>query len=367
MSDGLPPEVSVPLELAASAPHGPAAVALWESVVQAADAAGLPVGLRMEFRLELVREAAMHAKLFDRALAPFAVVLAEADREPDAPWIFWPGLLWKYKWLSDALAEYVAFPRERVMSVLDDFAARCAAHGFSPRPAENYRANALWLLGEEDGARAAFARFEQAPRDPLSDCRACEASQSVTHAVRLGDDAGAVERAAPLLGGRLSCAEEPERTHSKVLASLLRLGRPAEAAEQHRLGLAALRRFPAFTFCAAQHFLYLARLGETGEAPGLLRRTAGTVGAVSDDNRREYLAAAGAALEAFAEDSDEPRRFRLPEDFPVPSPAEAVRPSELAAAFGKAADELAARFDARNGNDAVSRRQAAERAFAQGG
>ncbi|QDT18154.1 hypothetical protein [Alienimonas californiensis] len=363
MSDGLPPEVAIPLELATSAPHGPAAVALWETVVQAADAAGLPVGLRMDFRLELVREAAMHAKLYDRALGPFAVVLAEADRDPEARWIFWPGLLWKYKWLSDALASFVAFPRERVLSVLDDFAARCVAHGFSLRPAENYRANALWLLGEEDAARDAFARFEAAPRDPLSDCQACEASQSVTHAVRLGDDAGAVERAAPLLGGRLSCAEEPERTHSKVLAPLLRLGRETEAAEQHRLGLAALRRFPAFTFCASRHFLYLARRGETEEVGGLLQRTAGPVGATSDDNRREYLAAAGVALNALADHSDRPRRFRLPSDFPVPNPDGVVPPSELAVAFRQAADELAARFDARNGNDAVSRRQQAERAF----
>ncbi len=367
MSEDLPPAVLFAFLEARDAPSGPAAVGLWEEVVKQADAAGCDVEFRMQARLSLVREAVMGAKQYDRAMGAFAAVLAEADRDPAAPWVSWHGLLWQYKWMADSLADYAAFPRERILTVLDDFADRCATHGYSPRPAENYRANTLWMLGDEAAARDAFARFEAAPRDALSDCHACEASRAVTHAVRLGDDAGAVERAAPLLNGRLSCGEEPERTHSELLAPLLRLGRQEDAAEQNRLGLNALNRFPHFTFCAARHFLYLTRIQEVREVPELLKQTAGPVGGVSDDDRRQYLAAAGVALERLADASDRPRRFRLPSDFPVPNPAAPMRPSGLAVSFQEAADALAARFDARNGNDAVSRRQAAERAFALGG
>ena len=365
MLDDLPPEVRLPMTMARMT-SGPTAAALWESAVSAADAAGCETGLRMHLRLALVRECVMGAKQYDRALAPFAVVLAEADRDPGAEWVRWHDLLWKYKWLADSLADYAAFPRGRVLSVIDDFAARCDAHGYSSRPAENYRANALWVLGEEAGFEAAFARFEAAPRDALSDCHACEASRAVTHAVRRGDDAGAVARAEPLMSGRLACAEEPERTHSSLLVPLLRLGREEEAAERHAAGTEALKRFPHFSWCAAEHFLYLARVGETEQVAPLLKLTAGAVGGASDDNRRAYLAAAGAALETVAERSDRPGRYRLPEDFPVPDVGDRVRPSELAAAYAAAADDLAARFDARNGNDAVSRRQAAARAFAAG-
>ncbi|NNJ25293.1 hypothetical protein [Alienimonas chondri] len=367
MFDHLPPEVQFAFLLARSAPSGAAAVGLWEEVVQQADAAGCDVEFRMQARLAVVREAVMGAKQYDRALTPFAVVLGEADRDPEAEWVDWHSLLWKYKWLADSLADYLAFPVERVMSVLDDFAARCEAHGFSPRPAENYRANTLWMLGDEAAAGEAFARFEAAPRDSLSDCHACEASRTVTHAVRLGDDAGAVDRAAPLLNGCLSCAEEPERTHSELLAPLLRLGRDEDAAEQHRLGLNALNRFPHFTWCAARHFLYLARTGAAKEVPALLKRTADAVGGASDDNRREYLSAAGVALERLSGNSDRRRVMRLPTDFPIEEFENPVRPSELGAMFTAAADDLASQFDARNGNDAVSRRQAASRAFATEG
>ena len=372
VSDDLPPDVEEAARAAWHAPAGPAAIALWESAVARADAADCAVGVRMRLRLDLVRACVMGAKQYGRAFAPFAVVLAEADRDPQADWLSWHDLLWKYKWLAASMAAYVAVPRERVLSVMDDFADRCAAHGYSPRPAENYRAGNLWTLGEEDAAAEAFARFEAAPRDALSDCRACDAAGAITHAVRAGDDAGAVDRAAPLLDGRLWCAEEPERTHAKLLGPLTRLGRPVDAAERHRAGLDALRRFPAFTFCATDHLLYLARVGDPGggepaEPLKLLRRWVRPAGAASDENRLGFLTGMRCLLERIAGDDDRPRRVRLPDDFPVPDAGGPERPSALAARVTGAETALCGRFDARNGNDAATRRAAADRAYAAGG
>ncbi len=366
--DDLPADVYEAAETAYFAPDGPAKVALWESAVARADAAKLPIAVRMGFREELVEAAASDGvKQYDRAFAPWATLLAEADRDPQAPWVDWFQLLWKYKWLSDSLAEYAAIPREKILAVLDDFAARAAAHGYSTRPAENYRSNNLWMLGEEDDAAEAMRRFEAAPRDALSDCHACEASRGVQFAVHTGDDAGAVERFAPLADGRLACAEVPENTHGELLAPLVRLGRDADAAERNRIGLNALKRFPQFMDRAADHLDYLTRIGDLVAGASLFKRFVRSVPAVPDRDRWRFLGAAAVFLEAVAAASDRPKRYPLPDGFPVADMGEPVRPSTLAAEIAAAADALEAKFNARNGNDAFTRRRAAARAFAQGG
>ena len=364
----LPPDVLEAAEAAHDAPPGPTRVALWEAAVARADAAKLPPAVRMGFREELVEAAAFDGvRQIDRAFAPWAVLLAEADRDPDAYWVHWHGLLWKYKWLSESVGEYAAIPRAKILAVLDDFARRAAAHGYSVRPAENYRANNLWLLGEEDAAAEAFARFEAARRDFLSDCHACEAARAVVYAVRTGDDAGAVERFAPLASGRLSCAEEPENTHGTLLAPLVRLGRDADAAERNRVGLHALRRFPQFLVRAADHLDYLTRTGDLKQGAAVFKRFARSVPVVSDHDRWRFLGAAETMLEAIAAESDRPKRYPLPDGSPVPDAGGPVRPSELAVRLGEAADAIEGKFNARNGNDAFTRRRAANRAFAEGG
>ena len=96
-------------------------------------------------------------------------------------------------------------------------------------------------------------------------------------------------------------------------------------------------------------------------------RYARSAAAVSDLDRWRFLGAAETFLEAVAAKSDRPKRYALPDGFPVPDAGGPVRPSELAAQLGTAADAIEARFNARNGNDAFTRRRAAARAFARGG
>ncbi|MEM9703488.1 MAG: hypothetical protein AAF907_13700, partial [Planctomycetota bacterium] len=72
-------------------------------------------------------------------------------------------------------------------------------------------------------------------------------------------------------------------------------------------------------------------------------------------------------LEAVVTQSDRPKRYPLPDGFPIEDAGEPVRPSALAERFGDAADAIETKFNARNGNDAFTRRRAASRAFAEGG
>jgi len=363
----LSPAVAEAAEAAFEAPPGPSKVSLWETAVARADAASAPTAVRMGFREELVDAAVSDGvRQYDRAFGPWATLLAEADRDPEADWIDWHDLLWKYKWLSDSTGEYAAIPREKILAVIDDFAARAEAHGYSSRPAENYRATNLWLLGEEAGAAEAMRRFEAARRDSLSDCHACEAARAVEFAVHAGDDAGAVKRFAPLAGGRLACAEEPENTHGLLLAPLIRLNRPEDAAERHRIGLNGLRRFPHFVSRAADHLDYLTRTGDLAAGDRIFKRFVRAVPTVSDLGRWRFLGAAATFLTARAAESDRPKRYPLPHGGPIPDAGESVRPSELVPQFKAAADAIEARFNARNGNDAFTRRRAAARAFAEG-
>ena len=63
-----------------------------------------------------------------------------------------------------------------------------------------------------------------------NDCVACDRNAQVRYMAFLGKDQKALEAAAPLLQGRMTCSQVPQATYGKVLLPLLRLGRVEVAA-----------------------------------------------------------------------------------------------------------------------------------------
>ena len=362
--DDLPPEVAG-LVAEAEAATGTAAVSLWEGVVRRADVAGSPAGVRMPLRVRLVRAAA-RARADARAFGPWAEVLAEADRDPDAAWVNWRELLWVYKGLASEPVYFTGVERGRVLALLDDYERRCLARGDTRQSVLKLRVVTLWELGEADAAAEARGEWERLPPDDLSDCPACEAFAEAMFAGWFDGDGAVVRRATPLMNGPPRCANVPSSLYHRVLAPLSRLGQAGEAADRAAAGLRVLRGDLGRLDAAADHLLYAARVGDPAGAARLFRRTAPRLVDGDDWDRLHVFAAAQCVFEALADGDDRPQRVPLPDGLPLPDAGEPERPSDLAARLGAAADALVAAFDRRNGNDASTRRRAAGRAFALG-
>ena len=63
----------------------------------------------------------------------------------------------------------------------------------------------------------------------MADCEACEASDEIAYLNFAGEHAAALELAAPILSGELTCSEVPHITYAPILFSMIALGRTWEA------------------------------------------------------------------------------------------------------------------------------------------
>ncbi|MBY0456190.1 MAG: hypothetical protein K2V38_02515, partial [Gemmataceae bacterium] len=109
---------------------GAAKIAVLEEAVRVADTHN-DIDLGFAVREELIHAATFGGRP-DVSMVAFAWCLARYDKEPDR---FDPsGLLWKYKWVLDAVAEYPQFSREQIESMLADMERRYKEAGSGMHP-----------------------------------------------------------------------------------------------------------------------------------------------------------------------------------------------------------------------------------------
>ncbi|HWE35466.1 MAG TPA: hypothetical protein VG406_02760 [Isosphaeraceae bacterium] len=354
MSAGFEAEVRALMRQAAMLPNGPSQVALYEEAVRLADAHG-DVPLAFDARDELITASTFNGYL-DRALVAFSWCLGHCDREPsrfnDAR------LLWKYKWVANGLKSFPQFTLEQIEATIDDMARRYRKHGLSPRPVHTIRKNLAIHVGDRGKAREFMKLAQDAPRDSMSDCLACERNGAVHDMIFLGRDAEALDRAAPLLAGTMRCKRVPAGTLSKVLEPMLRLGRVAEAMACHHRGYRLIAQERDYLDDAAQHLGFLALTGNLAKGAKLVERHTPWMlePSVSQDNRLDFALAARLFFERLRAAGRKRIKLRLPENFAALRPDATYDPAELEAWFLDDARALAARFDARNGTNRSAER-----------
>jgi hypothetical protein len=328
--------------------HGPEQVALVERAVSIADAhQDLELGFAARRRLV---QSATFSGMPDKSMVAFAWCLAQSDRDPRR----FPEhrVLWQYKWVVMSLYGFPEIPRARIEEAIEDIDVRYRRAGLSLRPIWRIRLISARGMGDEDRAGECFSRWLEAPRDQFTDCRACETSTHVGHLVDLGRDDQALEVARPLLDGRLSCATQPQISLGRVLLPLLRRGRLDEAVERHLQGYRAIRREPHYyTATLAQHLSFLALSGNLDRAVAVLEaHAAQALRDPTPGDRFHFGLAARLVVDALRRAGRDVVAVRLglgPQaDHRGPTPTTDLE--QLLAGF---LQELAARFDARNGND----------------
>lgn len=343
----------------------PAQVAVLEEAARIADSHN-DEELAYEVRMELI-DAATFGACPDVSLVAFAWCLAKSDQEPER--FDGSRLLWKYKWVLEAVLDYPQFGREQLEAMLADMERRYAAAGSGLHPVHQTAREVYRLLGDLPSAAAAHERTMRCEEDRLSNCRACEQHAQVKFLLDSDRPDDALRTAGPIVSGRMKCAEIPHATYSYLLIPLVAAGQPKVAADYHRKGLALIGTNPKFLSQAARHVLFLAFTDNLTAAARLFERHLPNAAATTCPAWRfDFLRTAvflfdriadahsqppavqsvwSAALGWLTGGASKPPRVRFPASYSLPDDLDRNDPAALRDHFASEAHELARAFDAR--------------------
>jgi hypothetical protein len=336
-------------EKASSLPHGPAQIALLEEAVQLADTLN-EIDLSYEVRGDLM-EAATFGGRSDILLVAFAWCLAQFDRDPERFDEF--SLLWKYKWVVDNGCSFPQISRARVEELLVDMERRYRETGSTLHAVALYRRKLMEHFGEREKAKAANAEFRKLKRDFLSDCPACVAYDNLKYYLSMGQWTRALQAAQPVLVNRLTCGEQPHITLSGVLLPLFLLGRREEADAYQLQGYRLVGQGRQFIRQHAEQIRYLVLIGDLAKAKQFLERhLPGALESVMLDERFQFFLAARLLTDRLLLRDTRKVKFRLPQGLPAPDKDGKYDVRSLGDWFLAGAQEIAHRFDERNGTSA---------------
>ncbi|MDR3068543.1 MAG: hypothetical protein LBU50_03465, partial [Cellulomonas sp.] len=307
----------------------------------------------LPFAYLVLVEAYAHGGEGSKVLVPYTKVLRLADQQPDLLDNYDAHtLLWAAKWVVNEVIETPEVPVERVDALLADMERRFALAGAG--------LDAIWYLrtvwaDERDApdVQAVYDTWVATPRDDFSQCSVCDPGDRAGYLYGWGRTAEAVRLIEETLTAGERCLSEPADMLSRLALAYLDLGRTDEAVVAHRRTLAELERAEVplvgvrgkvlrFLARVGAHDAVLRRIGDDEQvmlAPG-----------ESAGYRMGALIALGSAATCVAS-LDPDRELRS-------IAAGTTTVAQFAAWCRAQADEIAAAFDARYGDDHVTRRVA---------
>ncbi|MFI2363283.1 hypothetical protein [Promicromonospora sp. NPDC019610] len=329
-------------------PHGTSQAAAAENILAQAELLGPEAEIKAVFHLISAYEFSADRH---KVLVPFARALRLWDQDPSAfDHAATHALFWDFKWVTTGMLDLPRVPLAAIENWLTEMDRRYRLAGHTDRAVRMSEFYIADHVGDTERARRAFDGWLAAERGEMADCHACETARQGEFYSDEGDDAKAVGHWAPVLDGRLTCAEEPHRALARSLLPLVRLGRLDEARSNHLRGYPMVKGSESLMHSVAKHIEFCALTGNEARALELLADTPGYFQADGEPEPRMGFYAVTALLMD--------RLVALGRgDLRVTGPA--GRPWTAAELAGHARTEaltLAGRFDARNGTTAVSER-----------
>ena len=227
--------------------------------------------------------------------------------------------LWKFKWIVSGVAKSSVIEKELIDEVNEAMLFYYESiEGLSLSRYYNALTNQNIDMGESKEAKANYKMWKKLAKDDMADCEACEASGEIAYLNFAGEHAAALELAAPILSGELTCAEVPHTTYAPILFSMIKTGKIEEAKTLLPKAAATIESNPRVINEIAPLIEIAVRLDERETALNLARKHSAAILDGNDDlnDLRFFI-----AVSAFGDENDY-----------------------------KTALELAGKFDARNGN-----------------
>ncbi|MFF9844190.1 tetratricopeptide repeat protein [Streptomyces sp. NPDC013740] len=336
-------------------PEGPARGARAERLLAEAERIGEPAAVieALGHQLQVYNYSSEKAKMF----VPFARLLRMWDENPadfDAYEAY--SLHWVFKWVSSGMLDQPHIPLASIEKWLGEMERRYRLAGHSERAVRQAEFRVARHIGDRDRAARAHAAWLAAERDEMADCHACELHGQGLWQAELGDDEAALAAWAPVLDGEHSCAHEPHAVLASSLLPLLRLGRTEQARANHLRGYRLVRPMESMRSAVAQHIEFCALTGNEARALELLaERPAYFTDHGDPDSELDFLAVTALLMDRLVALGLGGQRVPGPAEGAGAAPAKEWTAAELAGHARTRAEELALRFDARNGTDRVSR------------
>ncbi|MFF4033842.1 hypothetical protein ACFYZ2_29505 [Streptomyces sviceus] len=272
----------------------------------------------------------------------FARLLTLFDEQPD---VFDERLrhmvFWRFKWVGHALRQLPEIPLASLRQWLTEMRDRYEKAGLGLQPYYGQAYQLAAHVGED--TTLAYELWAGRTRTRLSDCEACEICERALFHLAAGDDQRALRTWEPVLNGKESCQEEPARSLSYALLPLLRTGAADRARELHLVGYRGCRRNPSMSGEVGRHLEFCALTGNEARGLELLAENRNLFDEVDSPlDQLDFLTGVEVLLQ----------RVEHLGHGELPAAGYAGRTwtvSGLRAEVRGRADDLAARFDARNG------------------
>ncbi|MCX4847115.1 tetratricopeptide repeat protein [Streptomyces sp. NBC_00893] len=331
-------------------PYGRTRTVTAEELVDAAEQFAEPVPL-VHALFEL-QEAYTYGSEPRKSPVVFARLLNLFDEQPD---VFDERrrhtLFWRFKWVADALRVLPEIPLAGLRQWQTEMRDRYEKAGLGLQPYYGQAYQLAAHIGE--GTTLAYELWAGRSRTGLSDCEACEICERALYHLAAGDDERALNAWEPVLAGKESCQEEPARSVSHALLPLLRGGRVDRARELHLAGYRNCRRNPSMSSEVGRHLEFCALTGNEARGLELLAENRNLFGEVDSPlDLFDFLTGVEVLLQ----------RVESLGHGELPAAGYAGRTwtvAGLRAEVRGRADDLAARFDTRNGTTAHTDRRRA--------
>ncbi|MFH8485037.1 hypothetical protein [Streptomyces longisporoflavus] len=329
-------------------PYGRTRTLTAEELVDAAEQFAQPVPL-IHALLEL-QEAYTYGSEPRKSPVVFARLISLFDEQPD---VFDERLrhllFWRFKWVAGALRALPEVPLSSLHQWLTEMRDRYvkADLGLQPYYGQAYQLAAH--LGQDTDL--AYELWAGRTRTPFSDCEACETCERARHHLAAGDDERALRAWEPVLAGKESCQEEPARSISYALLPLVRTGRTERARALHLAGYRGCRRNPSMSGEVGRHLEFCALTGNEARGLELLAENRSLFEEVDSPlDLLDFLTGVEVLLQ----------RVEVLGHGELPAAGYAGRTwtvAGLRAEVRRRAEDLATRFDARNGTTAHTDRR----------
>ena len=325
-------------------------IAPLRQAVEMADEIGdedLGIGMRLAFVSALT-----FGGRVSEAFVPFAWLVQRHDA--DSPALtdrYRHGILWSNKWMVDNATDYPQIPLDQIEALLSDMKRRYASAGVGPEPVAHCAYNVVSATRGADAAADEFAAWTALPRCDMSDCQTCSSRGQAGYWYGQGQYERALELLEPVLRGEASCAEEPGSSLSLAAACSAELGRMDEAAGYHLRAWREIRDEEGRASDVARNILLCARSGALARGLELMAHRWEQVREFDAPVTSMHLRAAVARLVGACLAEGMAGRHLL-----TRTGEEIVIDQALYDELSGQALDLAAAFDARNGNDSASSR-----------
>lgn len=352
-------------------PYGPAERDLIERAITLAEDTG-DEAAAYAVRMRLIQSASLTGDT-DALLTSFAWCVGRNAADPATfpTQIDDHDLLWFHKWVADALASNPMFPRTTIAESIEQMETAYRQAGVGQSGVVQTRFWQAFEAGRIEEAARHLDELGRTPRDEYSHCEACVRSEEARFRFAVGELGAGIDLVQEMLDQGLGCAEEPERAMAHALVPLLRTGRLDDAERMHLRGYRLARGNATNLDMIGLHLIFLSVTGNHQRALEVLERHIGWL-AHDTLNATAHLD----ALTAFAVTCAAAGRAGLGHEHVRGADAAPLHRflgahagpwtvDELAQTCGRAAEDLAARFDDRNDSTHRSENVAAARVLAE--